>query len=590
MKKLIVLSVFCLCEAAFGLQAPYLYSADSVADTAIQLTWRNNSTTYQVIIILRKTSAAGQYSVINTLPGSATSFLDIVKPPVQTTYYYALTAYSQTENADTSNQDSASITPKKPTNIFVSPQNLALSYDTLPYTVHMQFYDSSTVETGYKVYKSTNFAAFGMIKDIVSSTPSQKGVISFTDSAVSPNTWYRYYALSYNSQQNLSSSIDTFFTFDVGAMARSIPRKCSLVNKLGSFPIKYKGWSLKSGDTIVLNETGAPDSTTFSIINVSNPSAPIFAGTGKSPSAMLGKTSLSKGPYIFGNNGENTPPSYTDSLFYYKYSSGEIKELSHMIIPELPHPFQSFQDPATFIPGFLSDTTFITMGTINWGMLYGGGSLVMATRYSFNQNTLSLIDTTALYSSEVMAGFMVFINKTYNGRYILYAAYPNIDSSVKIVDFNHSPKVKATIHFNGQIEFPVIVDNILVDAPALKNVNNVIVDTVKNLVFALSDSELEIYNCQIQVGILHGFFSTPMWRQTLRVSGGNGWPESLIFLPHHNQPCAVSIFDLSGRRIARMEGIRGETVAWPHQNRAGVYIVRAVLDGSAVTAKVILDR
>jgi len=51
MKKHIVLAVFFLWQAAFGLQAPYLYSADSVADTAIQLTWRNNSVDYQGIIV-----------------------------------------------------------------------------------------------------------------------------------------------------------------------------------------------------------------------------------------------------------------------------------------------------------------------------------------------------------------------------------------------------------------------------------------------------------------------------------------------------------------------------------------------------------
>jgi len=105
----------------------------------------------------------------------------------------------------------------------------------------------------------------------------------------------------------------------MGAMARSIPRKCSLLNKLGSFPIKYKGWSLKSGDTIVLNETGAPDSTTFSIITFQT-AARQFSRELESHRQQCWKGVTYQGTFIFGNNAP-----YRDSLIWYKYSSGEIK-------------------------------------------------------------------------------------------------------------------------------------------------------------------------------------------------------------------------------------------------------------------------
>ena len=581
MKKHIVLAVFFLWQAAFGLQAPYLYSADSVADTAIQLTWRNNSVDYQGIIVLRKTTAAGSYVAIDTVPGIATAAWDTVRPTAQTKYYYALTAYSLTEHADTSNQDSASIAPKKPTNIFVSPQNLAASYDTITHTVRVQFYDSSTVETGYKVYKSTNFAAFGMIKDIVSSTPSQKGVISFTDSAVSPNAWYRYCALAYNSQQSLSSSIDTFFTFDMGAMARSIPRKCSLLNKLGSFPIKYKGWSLKSGDTIVLNETGAPDSTTFSIINVSNRSAPIFAGTGKSPSAMLGKASLTKGTFIFGNNAP-----YRDSLIWYKYSSGEIKLVSSMIIPKMPN---DFRYPADSFPGFLSDTTFITTGSLGF---VGGGGIFMAARYSFTKATLSFVDTASVNMWSSFNGFVDLSSKTYNGTYFLNAIQESnaLDYNiVEIVGFNFSPKINTIIH-HGQIEFPIIEDGIFVDAPSLKNANTIFIDTVKNLVFALSDTDLAVYNCQITTGTTQKLFSTSHSVQSLRIVQEPCNSACIIFLPHHSRPADVSVYTVSGRLAYRLNNVFGETITWRRGNKTGVYLIKAIIDGQAYSAKAILTK
>ncbi|HUI91807.1 MAG TPA: T9SS type A sorting domain-containing protein [Chitinivibrionales bacterium] len=576
MKNPIVLVVFFLWQAAFGLQAPYLFSADSVADTAVQLTWRNNSVDYQGIIILRKTVAAGTYEAIDTAPGTATSFTDAVRPTAQTTYYYALTAYSLTEHADTSNGDSASITPKS-TIVFVSPQNLSVFYDTLTHIVHVQFYDSSTVELGYKIYKSANFAAFEMIKDIVSSTRSQKGVISYTDSAVSPNTWYQYYALTYNNQQGLSSNVDTLFTFDLDAMARSIPRKCSLSNKLSSFPINYKGWSLKFGDTIVLNETGAPDSTTFSIINVSNPSALIFAGTGKSPAAMLGKASLSKGPNIIGNEGPNM-----DSLVRYKYSSGEIHVVSGIMIPQLP---SDFRYPATYFPGFISDSVFITMGSINFGF---GDWVTMAARYSINNNIISFIDTTAL------DGYTVLNNKIYNGRYFFNAISPgnflSTDSIVEIIDFNYSPKVKTIIRVSGQIEFPIIADGIFIDAPVLKSAKNIFIDTVKNLAFALSDMELEVYNCQITTGTTQNIFSRHLSTPSLRIGQEPGNSICIIFLPRHFHPADVSIYTMSGRLAYRFSNVSDESINWRRGNKTGVYLIKAVIDGQTFSAKTILTK
>ena len=281
MKNLAI--VLILCSMSYALQAPYLYTADSVADTAIQLTWRNNSTAYQGIIILRATSAAAQYGAVDTASGSATSFTDIVKPSSQTTYYYALTAYSPTEHADTSNQDSAKITPLPFESTFVAPTFFVVFWDTLYHAASIGFRDTSNSAIGFRIFRSTNFGLFEMIKDLPLSAQDAKGDVGYKDSTVSSNIWYMYYVVAYKGQQTLNSVTDTVFTFDVNAMKRGAPRKCVISDKIGSFPINYGNWSIKFGDTIVLNETNAPESS-YSIIDVSNPRNPRFAGTGKSGS------------------------------------------------------------------------------------------------------------------------------------------------------------------------------------------------------------------------------------------------------------------------------------------------------------------
>jgi hypothetical protein len=591
MKKLLLLAI--LCSTGYALQAPYLYTADSVADTAIQLTWRNNSTAYLGIIILRATATAGQYSVIDTAPGSATSFTDTVRPPAQTTYYYALTAYSQTEHADTSNSDSVRITPKPPVVTFFAPLRFRISWDSASHIVGIGFFDSSTVEKGYRVFRSVNFGTPVMIRDIPSAVPSSTGSISFNDSSpLSPNTWYLYYGTVYSSDSSSTSPSDTIFTFDQSAMTndmiKNASKKCILSNKVGSFPIKYRMWSLRAGDTIVLNETGMPTDSMFSIINVSNPANPKFAGTGTSIAAqidsakMAGASAVTRGRDILG--------CYATKLYAFEYQNGVIQ-----IMNSVQGPYYHFQ----INPCFLSDTILVLAGSYAAGMsLIGGSTGYSLAQYTVKNSKLAYVDTTMLLPNtnfQMTSGNDYRMSQpiAWNGKYVENAYYDNwangttIDSCAEIVDFSYSPLPKYRVsHF--LVHSPHVVDGILFEDPVLEKMNNVMVDTLKNLVFALSDTELSIYSCQI-TGVKTPIHSSQpeTCRMTFQKSTSS---LTLISLPHHAQPAVVSIYDMSGKRIAQMEGIQGETVAWPHQNRAGVYIVRAALDGNAVSAKVVLTK
>ena len=239
MKKLMLGFVLIAVQGVFGLQAPYLYTADSVADSLVRLTWRNNSAGYFNVIVLRKSTVAGQYSVVGSTAGTATSFTDTVRQPAQGIFYYALTADSQNVHADTSNVDSVRITPPQPpppVGTFVAPPDFFISWDTSAHAVPYQYSDSSTTESGYKLYRSTNFGPFQMIKDRPSLIPAQEGFVRDTDHTVSPNTWYMYYVAAYEGQQTLSTQVDTVFTFDINALKRDAREHVLSLTRSEAYP------------------------------------------------------------------------------------------------------------------------------------------------------------------------------------------------------------------------------------------------------------------------------------------------------------------------------------------------------------------
>lgn len=613
MRNAIVLAAFVLCQTAFGLQSPYLYDAVSVGDTAVQLTWRNNSVDYKGVIILKKPGSGAQFSPVDTAAGTATSFTDYPMVASTTPYMYALTAYSLTEHADTSNTDTVTVAPKN-TDIFVAPQQVAVSYDTLFHTALVWFSDSSNVETGYRIFKSTGFSAFQMIKDIVSSLPAQKGIISYIDSAVTPNTWYQYYIATYKNQQSLNSDTNfpALYTFDLNAMVRSIPKKWVLSNRLADFPLNYKGWSLKSGDTIVLNETNVPDSTMFSMIDVSNPRAPKFAGTGKSRAATLGRRweqtgyvppSLTKGPYIFGSSSYDFQTDVFDSIICYKYSLGEIK-----VVSKIPAVCELSSDVC--FAGFLSDSVFIVRS-------YQFPNKNSIIQYSFNGVGLAVVDSARLvWTASTMAPLVSYVNKdwTYKGNYFSYVKnipcvswYKGIcvqgtpDTIAEIIDFTYSHQLSSGAISYDQWPYvwsfvngsstgiPIIVDGVLVEAPALESANNVFVDTAKSLAFVVSDSQLSIYSC-VTTGISRGIPLSPVSGPALHVGGANVKSLSIIYLPPHDCPASVSIYNLSGKLVQYFPHIHNESIAWHHENKTGVYIIKATIAGMALSTRIILAK
>jgi len=314
-----------------------------------------------------------------------------------------------------------------------------------------------------------------------------------------------------------------------------------------------------------------------------------------SPSSQV-LSAYTKGDYVFRPTG--------DSLSCCRYQSGTVQAQSTI----------NLAGTALTPCGFFSDSLLIVptlTGTSPSGKA-PGLFYFQANEVLFKNNTLSYSKQELLrdyYCGGMLGGNCDYSTSptlasgvVYQGR--LFAGIPGYGGSIQnieVIDFNYPvpPRIIFNMYWLSLAFFDIqlLGNGISLDAPALEadsswirsNSHAILVDTVKNLVFALSDSELSVYNCNIVTGVSRAFPS-PHAAQTFHVGREANGFASLIFLPHHVQPADVSIYDMSGKRIVRMEGVQGETVAWPQQNRAGVYVVRAMLDGCAITAKVAVTK
>jgi hypothetical protein len=71
-----------------------------------------------------------------------------------------------------------------------------------------------------------------------------------------------------------------------------------LKEKISSFPILLKGWAMKNGNQILLSEINAPDMS-YSIIDISNESKPVFKGYKKSKQPVFGTSYLHNSSHVW---------------------------------------------------------------------------------------------------------------------------------------------------------------------------------------------------------------------------------------------------------------------------------------------------
>ena len=279
MKKLI--PILLVCSLSYGLNAPYLISATALSDSSVELSWRNNDAGTTGFIVQRKDSTEIVYH-----------FVDSVKSPTQLTYTdmngllpvtlytYQVIAYSAAEVSDTSNSLQV-VTPARQI-IFNQPSvSIYWNFDTSG-AVKIRISDNANCETGYRIYRDEDFSSsFSLISQITSTNPEQMDSIIWYDNSVSPNTWYNYHIAAYTSSDSIFSSPCSTYTFQVIQ-----PQEVVKLQKISDFPVSDSGsWSVKIGDSIILKESNAPAGM-FTVINISDPANPLFAGYIDSATAL----------------------------------------------------------------------------------------------------------------------------------------------------------------------------------------------------------------------------------------------------------------------------------------------------------------
>ena len=162
------------------LAAPDNLVATTVSQTAIDLTWNDNSSSETGFIILRSTTSGSGYGVIITTAAETTTYSDTGLDP-STTYYYLVRATDGTLDSGDSNE--ATATTQSP---LAAPENLAatvVSYNQIALT----WDDVTSTETGFVIERE--IPGFEAYQEIATLGPD---VTSYNDTGLNPETQYHY--------------------------------------------------------------------------------------------------------------------------------------------------------------------------------------------------------------------------------------------------------------------------------------------------------------------------------------------------------------------------------------------------------------
>ncbi|MBN1757706.1 MAG: fibronectin type III domain-containing protein [Chitinispirillaceae bacterium] len=104
MKRIfVVLAVLQLAvTVVHALDAPTIISAEALSAKSIMLSWRNNSTAYTGILVLRNVDGSEGFEILAETEGNTSTYLDDSLMS-NTPYTYALVAVAGADTSDTSN-------------------------------------------------------------------------------------------------------------------------------------------------------------------------------------------------------------------------------------------------------------------------------------------------------------------------------------------------------------------------------------------------------------------------------------------------------------------------------------------------------
>lgn len=159
--------------------------------TSVDLTWTDNANNETSFTVQRATDNAFTLNVTNYTINSAnvTTYTNNAGVVTGTTYYYRVRASNGNGSSTWSNTASIiAAAPTDPTTLTAT----ASAATANPLTVTLDWTDTSTIETGFKVDRATDSAFTLNVTSVTVSAKAGTGAASYVDNTVAANTTYYY--------------------------------------------------------------------------------------------------------------------------------------------------------------------------------------------------------------------------------------------------------------------------------------------------------------------------------------------------------------------------------------------------------------
>ena len=282
--------------------APLNGTATALSSSSIQFNWTDNSNNELGFKIYHWSVADGSvWKLAGTTAANATSFTD-AGLTANTNYFYYACAYNSTGLNCSPGIVSATTPPTAVVVLPIAPTNgavTALSSSSLQFN----WTDNSNDELGFKIYHWS--VADGSVWKLAGTTAAN--ATSFTDTGLTANTNYFYYACAYDSALRLSCAP----SYSTGTTSPVIPLPAAPANgtatTLTSNSIQFN-WTDNSNNELgfKIYHWSVADGSVWKLVTTTAPNATSFADTG-----LTASTNYFYYACAFNSSGTSCAPGYS---------------------------------------------------------------------------------------------------------------------------------------------------------------------------------------------------------------------------------------------------------------------------------------
>lgn len=190
-----------------GIEASTLISGLSLTGNAfsgntIYLSWSGNSS--QADVVIERKMSNGSFSVLDTVSGTTTGWYDNTGLIPGASYTYRIKAKTSSNESLYSNEVTV-------VNLFLDPPTYLMATADAETGIELSWYDNSTSETGFEIWRSTYSSSNYVLIDTVGANET-----SYTDTDVSRGVQYYYRVRSFIANENIYSSYSNTASTGIG--------------------------------------------------------------------------------------------------------------------------------------------------------------------------------------------------------------------------------------------------------------------------------------------------------------------------------------------------------------------------------------